>query len=104
MSEVREHNNSTLLSMDNKMNPEPQVGDMVRNFYQSKQIGVVIEVIDRVQSKVLWGEYTDPYSGFIGAPRNINYSDIGRKLFTVEPMPQGAIPFYLDHMCKDVKD
>ena len=68
MSQVKEHNNSTLLSLDNKLNPEPQVGDMVRNFYQSSQIGVVIEVIDRVQSKVLWGEYHDPYSGFIGEP------------------------------------
>jgi hypothetical protein len=68
MSKVKEHNNSTLLSMDNKMNPEPQVGDMVRNFYKSSQIGVVIEVIDKVQSKVLWGEYHDPYSGLIGEP------------------------------------
>ena len=68
MSKVKEHNNSTLLSLDNKLNPEPQVGDMVRNFYKSSQIGVVIEVIDRVQSKVLWGEYHDPYSGLIGEP------------------------------------
>lgn len=50
------------------MNPEPQVGDMVRNWYQSKQVGLVVEVIDRVQSKVLWGEYHDPYSGLIGEP------------------------------------
>ena len=62
MSGVKEHNNSTLLSFDNEMNPEPQVGDMVRNYYQSNQIGVVIEVIDSVQSKVLWSEYYDPYS------------------------------------------
>lgn len=68
MSQVKEHNNSSLLSMDNKMNPEPQVGDMVRNWYQSKQVGLVVEVIDRVQSKVLWGEYHDPYSGLIGEP------------------------------------
>ena len=68
MSKVKEHNNSTLLSMDNKMNPEPQVGDLVRNWYQSKQVGLVVEVIDRVQSKVLWGEYHDPYSGLIGEP------------------------------------
>jgi len=68
MSKVKEHNNSTLLSLDNKLNPEPQVGDMVRNFYKSSQIGVVIEVIDKVQSKVLWGEYHDPYSGLIGEP------------------------------------
>jgi hypothetical protein len=68
MSVTREHNNSTLLSMDNKMNPEPGVGDLVRNFYNSSQIGVVIEVIDRVQSKVLWGKYSDPYSGLIGEP------------------------------------
>ena len=68
MSKVKEHNNSTLLSLDNKLNPEPQVGDMVRSFYKSSQIGVVIEVIDKVQSKVLWGEYHDPYSGLIGEP------------------------------------
>jgi hypothetical protein len=65
MSQVKEHNNSTLLSMDNKMNPEPKVGDLVRNWYQSKQVGLVVEVIDKVQSKVLWGEYHDPYSGLI---------------------------------------
>ena len=86
-------------------------GDLVRIFPltnkpkyhpMSDQLGVVIEVIDRVQSKVLWGEYTDPYSGFIGdAHRNIPYSDIGKNLFTVQPMPPGALPFYLDHMCKD---
>jgi len=68
MSKVKEHNNSTLLSLDNKLNPEPQVGDMVRNFYKSSQIGVVIEVIDKAHSKVLWGEYHDPYSGLIGEP------------------------------------
>lgn len=91
MSQVKEHNNSTLLSMDNKMNPEPQVGDLVRNWYQSKQVGLVVEVIDRVQSKVLWGEYHDPYSGLIGEP-GFFYS------------PLNVIPAYLDHMCKDVKD
>jgi hypothetical protein len=37
----------------------------VRNWYQSKQVGLVVEVIDKVQSKVLWGEYHDPYSGLI---------------------------------------
>lgn len=68
MSEVIEHYNSTLLSLDNQMNPEPQVGDLVRNFYRSSQVGVVVELIDRVQSKVLWGEYYDPYSGLIGEP------------------------------------
>ena len=98
MSEVREHNNSTLLSLDDsKLNPEPQVGDMVRNYYQPNQIGVVIEVIDRVQSKVLWGKYHNPYSGFIGT---LNYSEIGRKLFTVEQIPSGSIPFYLNYTLK----
>ena len=99
MSEVREHNNSALLSLDDSgLNPEPQVGDMVRNYYQPNQIGVVIEVIDRVQSKVLWGEYTHlKYSDHI---IRINYSEVGRKLFSVEPIPNGALPLYLDHTCK----
>jgi hypothetical protein len=28
--------------------------------------------------------------------RRVNYSEIGRRLFTVEPLPEAASPFYLD--------
>ena len=94
MSKVKEHNNSTLLSLDNKLNPEPQVGDMVRNFYKSSQIGVVIEVIDKVQSKVLWGEYHDPYSGLIGEPGYYYSPNI--------PL-QVTLPGELDHISIDLK-
>lgn len=94
MSQVKEHNNSTLLSMDNKMNPEPQVGDLVRNWYQSKQVGLVVEVIDRVQSKVLWGEYHDPYSGLIGEPGYFYSPNI--------PL-QVTLPGELNHISIDLK-
>jgi hypothetical protein len=68
MSEVREHYTSTLLSLDNKMNPEPQVGDQVRNLYSVNNIGLVVEIISQNKCKVLWGEYHDPYSNLIGEP------------------------------------
>ena len=68
MSEVREHYNSTLLSLDNKMNPEPQVGDQVRNLYSVNNIGLVVEIISQNKCKVLWGEYHDPYSRLVGEP------------------------------------
>lgn len=102
MSSVKEHNNSTLLSMDGKLNPEPQVGDMVRNFYQFKQIGIVIELIDKVQSKVLWGEYTNPWESFV-RPLTKNYIQISSDMFPVQPMPASALPFYLNHRNKDSK-
>ena len=37
--------------------------------------------------------------------RAINYTEIAKSMFPIQPMPQGAIPYYLDHMvkakCKD---
>jgi hypothetical protein len=32
-----------------------------------------------------------------------NYSDIAKKIFTVEPMPQGALPFYYPEDIKEDK-
>lgn len=29
--------------------------------------------------------------------RLVNYSEIGRKMFEVQPLPDGAMPYYLDH-------
>ena len=83
MSEVREHNNSTLLSEDGKMNPEPRVGDMVRNFYNHNDVGTVVEVIDRVQSKVLWAKYHNPYvfiSGIYTLQGTLNYVHLDSKV------------------------
>lgn len=68
MSIIKEHYNSTLLSLDNKMNPELQVGDQVRNLYSVNNIGLVVEIISQTKCKVLWGEYHDPYSNLIGEP------------------------------------
>jgi hypothetical protein len=33
----------------------------------------------------------------------INYNQVARNLFTVEPPPQGALPFYLDMVEKRMK-
>jgi len=30
----------------------------------------------------------------------INYNQVAKSLFPVEPLPQGAIPFYLNEMVK----
>ena len=32
--------------------------------------------------------------------RAINYTELAKSMFPVQPIPQGAIPYYLDHMVK----
>lgn len=68
MSIVKEHYNSTLLSLDNKMNPELQVGDQVRNLYSINNLGLILKVLPENRCSVLWEKYDDPYSNLIGEP------------------------------------
>lgn len=68
MSIIKEHYNSTLLSLDNKMNPEPQVGDQVRNLYSINNLGLILKVLPGDRCSVLWEKYDDPYSNLIGEP------------------------------------
>lgn len=63
MSQVKEQYNSTFLSTDGTLNVTPRIGDMVRNIYNQNNVGVVIELIDNVQSKVLWNNFSSPWEG-----------------------------------------
>jgi hypothetical protein len=68
MSIIKEHYNSTLLSLDNKMNPELQVGDQVRNLYSINNLGLILKVLPENRCSVLWEKYDDPYSNLVGEP------------------------------------
>jgi hypothetical protein len=68
MSIIKEHYNSTLLSLDNKMNPELQVGDQVRSLYSINNLGLILKVLPENRCSVLWEKYDDPYSQLIGEP------------------------------------
>jgi len=101
MNKIREHFNNTLLPLESDIQvTDPQPGDLVRNLWNKGDIGVVVEKIDENGVKVLWGEFHDPYSGFIGSPKR-NFTQIAKEMFPVQTMhlPQGLI-FYLDEMFK----
>ena len=57
MSIIKEYYNSTLLSLDNKMNPELQVGDQVRNLYSINNLGLILKVLPENRCSVLWEKY-----------------------------------------------
>ena len=57
MSIIKEHYNSTLLSLDNKMNPELKVGDQVRNLYSINNLGLILKVLPENRCSVLWEKY-----------------------------------------------
>lgn len=85
MGEVREHYNSTLLDMDGGLNPEPKVGEMVRNIYKHTQVGVVVKVLSRLKSNVLWAAYSNPwkqnfFDQKITLPGELNYISIDLKV------------------------
>lgn len=102
MSEIRTMDTRTLVTFEGKFCSDPQPGDLVRFYLSSNSSGTIVKIISENQVEVLWSKFER--ISYPSIPRGINYSEIGRKLFTVEPMPQGALPFYLDHMCKDEKD
>lgn len=47
-------------------------------------------------------ELTERFKTLI--PPRISYADIAKKLFPVEPMPEGAMPFYMDHLSLKKED
>ena len=50
---------------------------------------------------VLWGDFYNPFLDTLGRPGGrINYNKVSKSLFPVEPLPQGAIPYYLNEMVK----
>ena len=98
MSNLRTMNISDLVTLEGEPCFDPQPGGMVRCCVEPGSSGTIVKKISDYLVEVLWSKFER-----ISYP-SINYSEIGRKLFSVEPLPQGAIPFYLDHMCKDVKD
>ena len=103
MSQVKEQYNSTFLSTDGMLNVTPQIGDMVRNIYNQNNVGVVIELIDNVQSKVLWNDFSSPWESVVRGPLTRNYTQIAKDILQVQPMPRGAMPFYLDMVEKRMK-
>ena len=102
MSNLRTMGISVLVTMEGEFCSDPQPGDMVSFYMEPGSLGTIVKKISENQVEVLWSN--SQRISYPSIPRGINYSEIGRKLFTVEPPPQGALPFYLDHMCKDVKD
>ena len=104
MSQVKEQYNSTFLSTDGKLNVEPRIGDMVRNIYNQNNVGVVIELIDNIQSKVLWNNFSSPWEGVVRGPLTQNYIQIAKDILPVQPMPPGALPFYPNMVEKRMKD
>ena len=102
MSNLRTMNISDLVTLEGEPCFDPQPGDMVRFCVEPGSSGTIVKKISDYLVEVLWSKFER--ISYPSIPRGNYYSDISRKLFTVEPLPQGAIPFYLDHMCKDEKD
>ena len=103
MSEVRKHFISTLLSLDtNTFSIDPQPGDMVRFYMTPDSFGMVVEKINDDECEVLWSNFSNPWDKVV-RPVGLNYSQITQQTFQVQPMPQGALPFYLDMVEKRMK-
>ncbi len=102
MSEIRDMPVSALLTSDGKFiqGESIKVGDLVRWLYSSS-LGTVVEIIDKNNVRVLFGEFSNPFDGILGAPR-IPYNNIARTMFPVQQMPRGALDFYLEKVCEDV--
>lgn len=95
MSEIRTMDTRTLVTFEGEPCFNPQPGDMVRFCVEPGSTGTIVKKISDYLVEVLWSNLQR--TSYPSTPRGINYSEIGRKLFTVEPLPQGALPFYLDH-------
>jgi hypothetical protein len=105
MSEINTVFISSLLTLDGKLLDEVdwKIGDMVRFLYSSST-GTIVEKICNKSVRVLWGDFYNPFRDTLGRPGGmINYDQVARNLFTVEPLPQGALPFYLDMVEKRMK-
>jgi hypothetical protein len=107
MSKVNIQYNSSLLDLDGRIIPvQPQIGDLVRYFYNNKNVGIVVELIDNLQSKILWSNFSNPWERVVSGPLSVNYSysQIAQDTFQIQPMPQGALPFYLDEVEKRMNE
>ena len=103
MSKIRTMNTSTLVTLEGKFCSDPQPGDMIRYYMAPESLGTVVEKIDENNTKVLWSNFKNPFDNIV-RPLTRNYAQISQQMFQVQPMPQGAIPFYLDHRFGEKKD
>lgn len=105
MSEIRNMLVSALLTSDGKfidVVENIKVGDLVRWLYSSS-LGTVVEIIDKNNVRVLFGEFSNPFDGILGATRpRIPYDKIAQTMFPVQQMPRGALDFYLEKAREDV--
>ena len=92
-------NTTTLVTLEGKFCSDPQPGDMVRYYMAPKSLGTVVEKIDENNTKVLWSCFINPFDNIV-RPITRSYTQISQQMLQVQPMPQGAIPFYLDNMIK----
>jgi len=95
----------SLLSHDGKLLDESEYrpGDMV-SFLYSGAVGLIVEKITDNQVAVLWSDLPDiRLNTFMEAGRRINYSQVARSMFPVDPLPQGAIECYLNETVKGEK-
>ena len=110
-------NTNTLVTLEGKFCSDPQPGDMIRYYMAPKSLGTVVEKIDKNEVKVLWSNFKNTFDNIvvlwsnfknpfdnIVRPITWNYTQISQQMFQVQPMPQGAIPFYLDHRFGEKKD
>lgn len=103
MSEIRTMDTRTLVTLEGKFCSDPQPGDLVRFYMAPESLGTVVEKIDENNTKVLWSNFKNPFDNIM-RPITRNYAQISQQMFQVQPMPQGAIPFYLDHRFGEKKD
>jgi hypothetical protein len=91
----------SLLSHDGKLLDETEYkpGDMV-SFLCSGAVGPIVEKITDNQVAVLWSDLPDIRLYIYEAGRRINYSQVARSMFPVDPLPQGAIECYLNETVK----
>ena len=99
MSQIKTMKTTTLVTLEGKFCSDPQPGDMVRYYMAPKSLGTVVEKIDENNTKVLWSCFINPFDNIV-RPITRSYTQISQQMFQVQPMPQGAIPFYLDNMIK----
>ena len=102
MSEIHIVFISSLLTLDGELLDEVdwKLGDMVKLLYSSST-GTIVEKISDNQVRVLWNDFYNPFLDTLGRPGGmINYNQVAKSLFPVEPLPQGAIQLYLDEMLK----
>ena len=102
MSEINIVFISSLLNLDGESlyHVDWKIGDMVRFIYSSST-GTIVEKICNKSVRVLWNDFYNPFLDTLGRPGGmINYNQVAKSLFPVEPLPQGAIQLYLDEMLK----